>query len=115
MCGICGVVQIEGELRTVVLPEVPDLMTDSMTHRGSNDRGTYQTPGVALGVRRLSIVNVAGGHQPFSSEDAAVAAIQDGELYNQEEVRADGGCDPRDIAPARPMGRAALIAVPDLS
>ena len=89
MCGICGVIQIEGELRTVVPPEVLDLMTDSMTHRGPNDRGTYQRPGVALGVRRLSIVDVAAGHQPFLSEDGAVAAIQNGELYNHEEVRAD--------------------------
>ena len=89
MCGICGVVQIEGELRTVVAAEVLDSMTDSMVHRGPNDRGTYQRPGVALGVRRLSIVDVEGGHQPFLSEDGAVAAIQNGELYNHEEVRAE--------------------------
>ena len=89
MCGICGVVQVEGELRTVVPPEVLDSMTDSMVHRGPNDRGTYQRPGIALGVRRLSIVDVAGGHQPFLSEDGAVAAIQNGELYNHEEVRAE--------------------------
>ena len=89
MCGICGVIQIEGEPRTVVPPDVLDWMTDSMVHRGPNDRGTYQSPGVALGVRRLSIVDVAGGHQPFFSEDGAVAAIQNGELYNHEEVRAD--------------------------
>ncbi len=89
MCGICGVIQIEGELRTVVPPEVLDSMTDSMIHRGPNDRGTYQEPGVALGVRRLSIVDVEGGHQPFLSEDGAVVAIQNGELYNHEEVRAE--------------------------
>ena len=89
MCGICGVIQVEGELRTVVPPEVLDSMTDSMVHRGPNDRGTYQRPGVALGARRLSIVDVAGGHQPFFSEDGAVAAIQNGELYNHEEVRAE--------------------------
>ena len=89
MCGICGVVQIEGELRTVVAAEVLDSMTDSMVHRGPNDRGTYQRPGVALGVRRLSIVDVEGGHQPFLSEDGTVAAIQNGELYNHEEVHAE--------------------------
>jgi asparagine synthase (glutamine-hydrolysing) len=89
MCGICGVIQIEGELRTVVAPDVLDSMTDTMVHRGPNDRGTYQRAGVALGVRRLSIVDVAGGHQPFLSEDGAVAAIQNGELYNHEEVRAE--------------------------
>jgi asparagine synthase (glutamine-hydrolysing) len=89
MCGICGVIQIEGELRTVVAPEVLDAMTDSMVHRGPNDRGTYQTPGAALGVRRLSIVDVEGGHQPVFNEDSGVAAIQNGELYNHEEVRAE--------------------------
>ena len=76
MCGICGVIQIEGEPRTVVPAHVLDWMTDSMVHRGPNDRGTYQSPGVALGVRRLSIVDVAGGHQPFFSEDGAVAASE---------------------------------------
>ena len=62
-------------------------MTDVMTHRGPNDRGTYLAPGVALGVRRLSIVDVEGGHQPVSNEDGTVWAIQNGELYNHEDVR----------------------------
>jgi asparagine synthase (glutamine-hydrolysing) len=89
MCGICGVVQIGGEPRTVVTPEVLDAMTDAMTHRGPNDRGTFQRPGVALGVRRLSIVDVEGGHQPFLSEDGTIVAVQNGELYNHAEVRAE--------------------------
>jgi asparagine synthase (glutamine-hydrolysing) len=89
MCGICGVIQIEGAPRTVVAPHVLDTMTDTMVHRGPNDRGTYQRPGVALGIRRLSIVDVEGGHQPFLSEDGSVVAIQNGELYNHEEVRAE--------------------------
>jgi asparagine synthase (glutamine-hydrolysing) len=87
MCGICGVIQIGGEPRRVVAPEVLDRMTDAMTHRGPNDRGTYAAPGVALGVRRLSIVDVAGGHQPFASEDRRVWAIQNGELYNHLDLR----------------------------
>ena len=72
----------------MVAPGVLDRMTDAMTHRGPNDRGTYQADGVALGVRRLSIVDVEGGHQPFSNESGDVWAIQNGELYNHEEVRA---------------------------
>ena len=64
MCGICGVVQLRGEPRPVIEPERLDWMTDSMTHRGPNDRGTYLADGIALGVRRLSIVDVEGGHQP---------------------------------------------------
>jgi asparagine synthase (glutamine-hydrolysing) len=81
------VVQLRGEPRPVVAPEVLDRMTDAMTHRGPNDRGTYQADGIALGVRRLSIVDVAGGHQPISNEDGRVWAVQNGELYNHDEVR----------------------------
>ncbi len=87
MCGICGVIQIGGQPRAVVEPAILDRMTDSMTHRGPNDRGTYAAPGVALGARRLSIVDVEGGHQPFANEDGHIWAIQNGELYNHEEVR----------------------------
>ena len=87
MCGICGVVQISGEPRPVVTDEVLDRMTDCMTHRGPNDRGTYSGEGVALGVRRLSIIDVDGGHQPFSSEDERVWAVQNGELYNHDQLR----------------------------
>jgi asparagine synthase (glutamine-hydrolysing) len=88
MCGICGVVQVGGDPREVVAPDVLDRMTDAMTHRGPNDRGTYRADGVALGVRRLSIVDVDGGHQPFSNESGDVWAIQNGELYNHDEARA---------------------------
>jgi asparagine synthase (glutamine-hydrolysing) len=91
MCGICGVIQVGGEPREVIAPEALDHMTDVMSHRGPNDRGTYSAPGVALGVRRLSIVDVEGGHQPFASEDQAVWAIQNGELYNHVDLRAELG------------------------
>jgi asparagine synthase (glutamine-hydrolysing) len=91
MCGICGVVQIGGEPREVIAPDVLDRMTDAMTHRGPNDRGTYQSDGVALGVRRLSIVDVDGGHQPFSNEAGDVWAIQNGELYNHVDIRQELG------------------------
>ena len=87
MCGICGVIQVNGEPRQVIEPAVLDWMTDTMTHRGPNDRGTYAADGVALGVRRLSIVDVDGGHQPIANEDDTIWAIQNGELYNHLEVR----------------------------
>ena len=87
MCGICGVVQVGGARREVVAPATLDAMTDAMTHRGPNDRGTYSSLGVAVGVRRLSIIDVVGGHQPFFNEDGSVVAIQNGELYNHEEIR----------------------------
>jgi asparagine synthase (glutamine-hydrolysing) len=87
MCGICGVVQIGGEPREVISPSLLDAMTDVMTHRGPNDRGTFAAPGIALGVRRLSIVDVEGGHQPFMNEERSVVAIQNGELYNHTDLR----------------------------
>ncbi|HUZ81696.1 MAG TPA: asparagine synthase (glutamine-hydrolyzing), partial [Gaiellaceae bacterium] len=88
MCGICGVFQTGGgERRPLLHPGVLDRMTDAMVHRGPNDRGTFESPGVALGVRRLSVVDVARGHQPFSNETGEVWAIQNGELYNHRDVR----------------------------
>ena len=87
MCGICGVVQIGGEPREVIAPGTLDHMTDAMTHRGPNDRGIYQADGVAFGVRRLSIVDVEAGHQPFANETGDVWGMQNGELYNHEELR----------------------------
>jgi asparagine synthase (glutamine-hydrolysing) len=71
----------------VLPPGVLERMTDVMTHRGPNDSGTYVADGVALGVRRLSIVDVAGGHQPIANENDRVWAIQNGELYNHAEIR----------------------------
>lgn len=94
MCGICGVIQVSGEPRSVVTPEVLDWMTDTMTRRGPDDRGTYFASGVALGVRRLSIIDVESGHQPFADESGEIWAIQNGEIYNhpdlRDRLRADG-------------------------
>jgi asparagine synthase (glutamine-hydrolysing) len=89
MCGICGVVQVAGESRRVIEPEVLDRMTDVLRHRGPDDRGTYEAPRIALGARRLSIVDVAGGHQPIANEDDRVWAVQNGELYNHLDIRTE--------------------------
>ena len=89
MCGICGVVQIRGRPREVVSLEVLERMTDVMTHRGPDDRGLYAAPGIALGARRLSIVDVVAGHQPFANEDETFWGIQNGELYNHEAIRSE--------------------------
>ena len=86
MCGICGVIDLRGD-RLPVSQAVLDRMTDAMSHRGPNDRGTVLQPGIALGARRLSIIDVADGHQPFASEDGQVWAAQNGELYNHDELR----------------------------
>jgi asparagine synthase (glutamine-hydrolysing) len=87
MCGICGVIQIGGGPRPVIAAEALDRMTDAMSHRGPDDRGTYIADGVAIGARRLSVVDVAGGHQPFANEDGSVWAVQNGELYNHGDLR----------------------------
>jgi asparagine synthase (glutamine-hydrolysing) len=93
MCGICGVVQVGGPPREVVSPETLDRMTDAMTHRGPDDRGIFQAPGVAFGARRLSIVDVDAGHQPFSNETGDVWGMQNGELYNHTEIRRELASD----------------------
>ena len=82
MCGICGVIQIRGEPRQVVPDHVLARMNDAMVHRGPNDHGTHVSPGASIAARRLSIIDVEGGHQPFSNEDGTIWAVQNGELYN---------------------------------
>ena len=62
-------------------------MTNAMLHRGPDDEGYHIGKGIAIGVRRLSIVDVIGGHQPMANESATVIAAQNGELYNQSAVR----------------------------
>jgi asparagine synthase (glutamine-hydrolysing) len=73
----------------VLAPGAVDRMTEAMTHRGPNDRGVYADDGVAIGARRLSIIDVADGHQPFANEDRQIWAAQNGELYNHDEIRSD--------------------------
>ena len=87
MCGICGAVQVGGRPRAVLDEETLVRMTDVMTHRGPDERGLYSAPGIALGARRLSIVDVVNGHQPAASEDGRIRAVQNGEIYNHSELR----------------------------
>jgi asparagine synthase (glutamine-hydrolysing) len=87
MCGICGAVQLGGGPLRVLPSETLERMTDAMTHRGPDDRGFFLEKEIALGVRRLSIVDVEHGRQPVASEDGQIVAVQNGELYNQHELR----------------------------
>jgi len=87
MCAICGVFDPQG-----VTPEQVSLVTtirDAMAHRGPDDAGDYHDAHVALGVRRLSIIDVAGGHQPIPNEDRTVWVALNGEIYNYRELRQD--------------------------
>src|SRR5713226_2530924 len=81
MCGICGIV---GH----VDPDLLVVMTQTMVHRGPDDIGSHETPGIGLGVRRLSIIDVPGGHQPITNEDGTVVVVFNGEIYNHKELRA---------------------------
>jgi asparagine synthase (glutamine-hydrolysing) len=58
-----------------------------MTHRGPNDEGHYLNQNVALGMRRLSIIDIQGGHQPISNEDNTIQIVFNGEIYNFQELR----------------------------
>jgi asparagine synthase (glutamine-hydrolysing) len=66
-----------------------DAMTDAMIHRGPDDRGTYVADGAAIGARRLSIIDVADGHQPFADESGRIWAAQNGEIFNHDLLRAE--------------------------
>ncbi|HEY9383732.1 MAG TPA: asparagine synthase (glutamine-hydrolyzing), partial [Gemmatimonadales bacterium] len=62
-------------------------MLDAIVHRGPDDSGTYFGPGVALGMRRLSIIDLAGGHQPIANEDGSITVVFNGEIYNHRQLR----------------------------
>jgi asparagine synthase (glutamine-hydrolysing) len=64
-------------------------MCDAMIHRGPDDDGFHIDGPVALGMRRLSIIDLAGGHQPIFNEDGSVAVVFNGEIYNYRELRAE--------------------------
>ena len=67
MCGICGF--FEPVSKAIADRGMVKAMADTLTHRGPDDGGYYCGPGVGLGHRRLSIIDVAGGHQPLANED----------------------------------------------
>jgi asparagine synthase (glutamine-hydrolysing) len=85
MCGIYGILALDGTRRhdTAVLAR----MGDAIVHRGPDDSGAISDAGLLLGMRRLSIIDVAGGHQPISSEDGQVVVVCNGEIYNFRQLR----------------------------
>jgi asparagine synthase (glutamine-hydrolysing) len=84
VCGICG---FAGEADARPLPEVLDRMCASIAHRGPDDQGVRIAEGVALGSRRLSIIDIAGGNQPIRNEDGTLWIVFNGEIYNYPELR----------------------------
>ncbi len=86
MCGIAGF--IETKRTTDSEPAVVlDRMCRIIRHRGPDDQGLWVDDGVALGMRRLSIIDLKGGHQPLSGCDGAVTIIFNGEIYNYRELQ----------------------------
>ena len=85
MCGIAGVIFTDparpasaGQLHA---------MCEVMRHRGPDDEGLWQGPGAGLGMRRLSIIDLAGGRQPIANEDGSLRVVLNGEIYNFQELR----------------------------
>jgi asparagine synthase (glutamine-hydrolysing) len=83
MCGICGVAG-SGQADGIDLTR---RMCRTLAHRGPDDEGVQHSDGVTLGSRRLSIIDVEGGHQPIANEDSTVWVVQNGEIYNHLELR----------------------------
>jgi asparagine synthase (glutamine-hydrolysing) len=86
MCGIAGIVRWDG---APVAPAELRAMCGAMTHRGPDDEGLYVSGSVGIGMRRLSIIDIEGGHQPVSNEDRSVWVVFNGEIYNYRALRHD--------------------------
>jgi asparagine synthase (glutamine-hydrolysing) len=85
MCGICGKLAFDRE--GTVSPTLVKAMAGAIRHRGPDDEGYYVSGPVALGFRRLSIIDLETGHQPLSNEDASIWIVFNGEIYNYQELR----------------------------
>ncbi len=85
MCGIAGILKLDPRERAEDARLVR--MRDALQHRGPDGAGLYIDGPVGLGHRRLSIVDVAGGHQPMANEDESVWIVFNGEIYNHAQLR----------------------------
>jgi asparagine synthase (glutamine-hydrolysing) len=86
VCGICGVVSVDGDLPPEVTSAIP-AMTDRLYHRGPDGGGYFYAPWAALGHRRLAIIDRAGGEQPMANEDQSAWIVFNGEIYNHHDLR----------------------------
>ena len=84
MCGIAGIARFQPTGQQALL----NAMVETLRHRGPDDDGTaeFAEDGVGLGVRRLSIIDIAGGHQPMSDETGRYTVVFNGEIYNFREL-----------------------------
>jgi asparagine synthase (glutamine-hydrolysing) len=86
MCGINGIVLANNSRRSIDVREL-ERMRDVLKHRGPDDAGIFVDARVGLGHRRLSIVDVASGHQPMTNEDGTLQIVYNGEIYNHADFR----------------------------
>jgi asparagine synthase (glutamine-hydrolysing) len=92
MCGIAGFVDgpsVKDSLDQAGSATLLHQMCGVIRHRGPDDQGLWVTPGVALGMRRLSIIDLSTGHQPIFNEDRTVWTVFNGEIYNYQELRTE--------------------------
>ena len=87
MCGITGIVDLRSE--RPVDQSVLRRMNGLLTHRGPDGDGFHYSPGVGLGHRRLSIIDLEGGKQPLYNEDGSVVVTFNGEIFNFMEIEAE--------------------------
>lgn len=87
MCGIVGIFDLRG--RRDIDPALIRRMNDVLFHRGPDEEGTYFEPGVGLGHRRLSIIDLDSGQQPLFNEDGSVAVVFNGEIYNFQKLASE--------------------------
>jgi asparagine synthase (glutamine-hydrolysing) len=85
MCGICG--KLIFDPAASVSPALVKSMAETINHRGPDDDGYFISGPVGLGFRRLSIIDLSGGHQPLSNEDGSIHIVFNGEIYNYKELR----------------------------
>ena len=85
MCGICGVYNVRS--KESVPPELIERMAGAISHRGPDESGAYLDGSVGLGIMRLSIIDLTGGHQPISNETGDVWVVFNGEIWNYKELR----------------------------
>ena len=85
MCGLVGYFDTHNERR--VNRNVLRRMTEKLVHRGPDSSGYFVDDNIALGFRRLSIIDLAGGHQPIYNEDESIVLLCNGEIYNHRELR----------------------------
>src|SRR6202051_4614662 len=87
MCGIAGVVHTHPD--DAVDSATVHRMCEAIVHRGPDEEGIFVKAGVGLGMRRLSIIDLAGGHQPVFNEDKTIWIIFNGEIYNFPDLRGE--------------------------